>query len=206
MFWPRIGGGGGTPTGLVFNPSDKAATLVLGDGNHNASASGVTARHGARSASAKSAGKWFAVLQNRRYASGIEAGFDIGADEVLDAVSAGDFIGTANSGTTQPFAGTTEAVTVHGDGAAITVAAGSFWAFALDLAAGKLWLGAFDPWSTAVAWHNGGDPASGANPQYSGLPAGNYWFYAKITTSANSGEVHIPPSTVVPPPSGFAAW
>jgi hypothetical protein len=70
--------------------------------------------------------------------------------------------------------------------------------FAVDLDAGKMWIG------TNGTWFNSGDPAAGTNPQFSGLPLTGPW-YAKgvVTAGARDSNFSYPGTFNHATPSGF---
>lgn len=73
--------------------------------------------------------------------------------------------------------------------------------FAVDLVAGKMWIG------KVGTWFNSGDPAAGTNPQFSGLPLTNNWVVKTVVTNG-ARDMQFPGTVTVPDfdyttPTGF---
>lgn len=200
----------GTLTSVRWNPSDTSATLS-GD-NRIATTVNLSSQligRGARSASAKSAGKWYVEVRSLLYRPDRAfCGFDIGADQDLFSASPTNFIGPANMVSTTPLSGTAENVTVDGAGTALGLWAGDAIAMALDLDVGRLWLGVLPSRQQTVAWHGGGDPGSGIGAQFTALPPGDYYLFCAATANdqADTAIVEIPDVARGRPPTGFSVW
>ena len=97
-------------------------------------------------------------------------------------------------------------------------AAGQTFAIAVDMGAGKIWIGSDRASSGTIAWMNSGVPGSGTNPLISISGAGglytdwtigsNIWYFA-ITGTYSGGQVIQANFGQRPflnsPPSGFVA-
>lgn len=201
---------GGTATGVRWNPLDTAATLSAG--NRIASLSNfspVVVGRGTRSLNGKTGGKWYVELRSLHFRPDrVFCGFDIDGDQDLFSDAPTDFAGPATMASTTPLASTVEAVTVDPSGAAIELASGDAIALALDLDAGKLWIGALRPWEQQVSWHGDANPASGSGAQFTALPAGTYHLFCALTANdeALHASMEIPEVARGRPPSGFAVW
>lgn len=200
----------GTATSVRWDAAGAGATLS--DGNRVASASNLSPAligRGARSVTPKSSGKWYVELRSLLFRPDrCYCGFDIGADQDLFSAAPTDFIGPASMAATTPKTDSSEAVTVDAGGTPVTLGAGDAIALALDLDAGKLWIGALPPWNHAVSWHDGADPATGTGARFTGLPAGDYYLFCCLTANdaADFNSLEIPERARGRPPSGFAVW
>jgi len=208
--WIVEDGMGGAATGVRWNPADNATSLS--GGNRIATATNISPAligRGARSLTGKTGGKWYVELRCLKFRPDRAfCGFDIGGDESLFNASPTDFIGPASMASTAPLATTSESVTVDTGGTAVDLLAGDAIALALDLDAGKLWIGALRPWEHEVAWHGGADPTGGSGAQFTGLPAGTYYLFCTLAVNddAETAAVEIPEAARGRPPSGFAVW
>ncbi|UUX51813.1 hypothetical protein NUH88_08940 [Nisaea acidiphila] len=200
----------GTATGVRWDPLETAATLS--DGDRVASYSNfspVLVGRGTRSVTGKTGGKWYVEIRSLYFRPDrVFCGFDIDGDQDLFSDAPTDFVGPATMASTTPFASTVEAVTVDASGTPIELACGDAIALALDLDAGKLWIGALNPWEREVSWHGAADPASGSGAQFTALPAGTYHLFCALTANdeALHASMEIPEIARGRPPGGFTVW
>lgn len=168
---PRSGGGGGGGETLVLPTAtwDPAANsnFVLSSGNLQADDTGILLC-GVKSTTGHSAGKHYAEITGvlmssspfdisvgiRRSDEPAATGFNLGKTCVLRCTGAG-------------YAGDTGA-TVN---AVKAWSSNSVMCLAYDAPGGKLWIG------DNGTWIGGGNPATGANPTISGIPAGTWHLF-----------------------------
>jgi len=178
--------GGGIPT--TWNPADKSSRLVLSNGNLTVTNPAST-YGGVRSIAGSATAKWY---YENIYTSGGHpwAGFATAAMDLDNVVSAGALAyfgnGTFYDGITQKVSG----LPVHTTFTTLRCA--------IDIGAQKLWMG------DEGGWWNSGDPATGANPLYSGFAAGTYFAMAGVITP-ESVVADFGQSPVYAVPTGFGS-
>jgi hypothetical protein len=182
----------GTDTGVggevrgnyaTFNPV-AAGLGTLSNGNLDVAAAGG---HGTRNATiGVSSGKWYSEFN---LPTAAVCGLGITSRNTAYATwpdnTAGNYWFYFDGGTKYFYpGGGTQATSI---GAPAT----GIWKVALDLDSGKCWLGTGSIWYDS-AWNQTGNPATGANPTFSSLPAATYFMFAEtqIGTSwqANFGQ------------------
>jgi len=181
----------------TWNPADKAAEIILSNGDLTATHDGSGGSYDYRVVRATdplpSGGKhyWEVIMDapGRWAGCGLMQGSSSLTTYIGD--TSGDY-GADTSGYLYP-----------GGQNLSSFSAGDRFCWAVDVDAGKLWVRRNnDPW----AWQNGnGDPASGTHPYWTGAMAGLYpGFYApngEQGTAAFSAD-----SFAYPVPSGFSAY
>lgn len=78
---------------------------------------------------------------------------------------------------------------------------GNCGVIALDLGAGKIWLGGSTTATSSITWVGGGDPAAGTTPTFSGISGGTYVFGMYNAGQADGGTIIT--SQFI---SGFSPW
>lgn len=186
-----------TAGGVVgLSLSNRRALALTGGGSPN--------EYAVRAGTSVSSGKhFFQVFHSDYLANAVKVGFDIGGDDPLSSNAVWDAFYVIMSAPVP--AANAESVTVDTTGTTPTGYSGVGICFALDLDAGKGWLGHINPEDADITWRNG-DPATGTDPQYSSLPAGDYYLFG--TVQGNSGSVRsgivIPEYIRGTVPSGFS--
>lgn len=164
----------------TWNPSDKASQITLSDGNLT-----TTANFGdnclARATSYKSSGKWYWEITTTTLADGTESEIGIGTSAIV--INDYPRIGSSAYGWSWQCNG------YYGHNGSFVSAGTSFTdgdiiQIALDLDSGKLWFG------KNGTWNGSGNPATGANPVYTGV-SGNIFpmidLYNSNAWTANFG-------------------
>lgn len=141
----------------TWNPSDKNANITLSGSDLTATAAN-TSWKSARATIGNSSGKWYWEIT-------VDVSSDNRTTHGVGSLSAtlNDWVGSDDYG--WGYAGIT-GYKYHSDIGVVygsTFAAGSVIGVALDLDDGKIW------WAKNGVWQASGNPATGANPAYTGL-------------------------------------
>lgn len=189
--------GAAGPVQPVWNPSDKDSDVTLSNSDLTMSMAGSTTG-GVRTTAASASGKRYfeMVMDNGGSASryGIAgASYAVTGAPGHDANSwsvDGDGNIRNNSGTLIRDLGTPPSPS------------GGSWMFALDLDAGKLWIGDAD----ANSWYESGDPAAGTGEQFSGITGPIYLCAGRSSGGSTRGAtLPLLGSYLRAPPTGFTA-
>lgn len=177
-------------TPAAWDPAAKGGGTTLSNSDRTAASS--TANQTDRATGGKGSGKWYAEI-------------------TLDTGAAIIGVGTASASASGYPGSDAHAWAYHpngnlynaGSGAALgaTFTTGDVIMIALDMDAGKVWLG------KNGTWQGGGDPAAGTSPAVSGLSGTLHVVGGRDTSSArqvtgNWGQAAFAHT----PPSGFSAW
>lgn len=152
-----------TPTNnfSVLNPLDKDAAIILSEGNLKTVLSGSSGNVIAYGTAGVSTGKWYmeTTLNNFSYPGNGGAG-------IFGMHNGSNRVGAAYSTGSIPWYAYAEgsATALSFNGSAI----GMVMQIAIDLDAGKLWVG------KDGVWNGSGDPDTGANPDRTFTPSGTY--------------------------------
>ena len=193
-------GAASTPSGVTWNPADKDSLITLSGGDLLATRSGSdNSWRSVRATTSRNAGKlYFEIVNTTSVSTGMMAGIGTSAAALTSYPGAG----TTSWGF---HANASGSETYHNGSSSNSggsqVGSGSYARIAVDLDAGKLWLG------TSGSWEGGGDPASGTSPTYSFTPGidlfpmlGMYKTNQACTLRAAAGAMG---GSI---PSGFSAW
>ncbi len=172
-------------TSITWNASDKHASITLTGGD--LTATGTALFELVRSATGKSAGQWYFEVT-------VGTAVTFGTTGIAKAAtSTSTWVGgDADSYGIGPVHTYTNGSSNSTDQ---TVLDGSVVGVAVDLDAGYIW------WAVDGAWINGGDPAAGTSPRYTGL-SGTYFPASSPGAAAHT----INATFTFAPPSGFAPW
>jgi len=172
-------------TSITWNASDKHASITLSGGD--LTATGTAVFQLLRSATGKSAGQWYFEVT-------VGTAVTFGTTGIAKAAtSTATWVGgDADSYGIGPVHTYTNGSSNSTDQ---TVLDGSVVGVAVDLDAGYIW------WAVDGAWINGGDPAAGTSPRYTGL-SGTYFPASSPGAAAHT----INATFTYAPPSGFAPW
>jgi hypothetical protein len=181
---------GAPGVGTTWNPADKRFFLTLSNGDLTATHSASGGWQGVRAIVSSSTAKWYFETTNT-IGNNVICGI---AKSTVSLSSGANSLGITIA---QKISGQSR---IWSEGAMYT--AGLPWIYnilmcAVDLAAQKIWFG------NDGVWWNSGDPASGANPIYSGFPSATYFPYwssniANDVTNSDFGQ-----SPTYPAPAGF---
>lgn len=182
-------GVGVSPVFATWNPSDKSANVTLSGANLVAASNTTATWESVRATQGKSSGKWYYELTTTAGDAIIgfaDSGFSLATFLGNSASSAGLYSSYLENGITDT-------------GASPPAQIGTFQ-FALDLSAGKAWVG------KAGTWY-GGDPVAGTSPAFT-WSGGTLTLYpaASVYDTGTSGTItaNFGASTFVNSvPSGF---
>ena len=196
--------GGGAPTAAYWNPADKDSHIALSSGDAVATTAGSFATWvNVRSVTSHAGGKWYAELVNT---TDVADSMMFGLAKAAESLTNQPGGAGSNSWAIQANRATGVRTYFNG-GSSIpgfsAISAGGYARIAVDITAGKLWLGV----STSGTWSGGGDPATGTTPTYSFTPGtplylifGGNAVGQVVTLKSNGGE------NIGTIPSGFAMW
>lgn len=155
------------PPAVYWNPADKDSHIALSSGDQVATTGGAFATWvNVRSITSHASGKFYAELVNTT---------NVANSMMFGVAKAGESLtkqpGGAGSNSWSIQANRSSGVRTYFNGSSATpgfsaIPAGGYARIAVDIGAGKLWLGV----STSASWAGGGDPATGTAPTYSFTP------------------------------------
>lgn len=192
----------GTPVGLPtlnWNPSDKGANVVLSNSNLDANGNGTLAT--ARATSSKSAGKW--VVEHLIVSTSLTTP-DYGLGFANAAASLTTYLGNSAEGcmywmqSTGTFVNGFTTASAPSPAYFGTIVAGDRFMLAIDLDAGKIWVGKNGTYA------NSGNPATGANPWITFTPGKTLFPAVSVGLNNCVGRFVTTPFYTLP--SGFSAW
>lgn len=188
-----VAGGGSSPVTMTLNPDDKAAGIVLSDGNLTAGkAAGEWGI--ARGTSALASGKWYWECSNISYGT-----------QMCGMGTASESVDTYLGNTVNGYGYIPSNGSTYHNNSYITLTSSSgsdVIMVAYDTAAGKLWFGKNGTWFT----YGGGvgDPATGDYPAFSSVAAG-HWYPAVACYGGSGISVNFGTALSYTPPSGFSS-
>lgn len=190
----------------TWNPSDKAASVTLSNGNLTAACNSPSPVGAVRATVSRSTGKWYYEVHIDSF-----SGVAPGPNNPLPGIA------TSGYPLTGPLGGnaTPSAYSWQGSDGFVTWNSGTFTsvgasfsagdvvAIAVDLGAGKIW------WAKNNVWISG-DPASGTSPSYSGL-SGTFSPAVSVGTANAPGGSQVTArfaagTFTYTPPSGYSQW
>ena len=176
---------------ITWNPSDKSSKLTLS--NNNLTMTSINGSASIRSTKSKSTGKLYFEIK-------CDSGdyFDscgvMGSGDSLDATVGQSTTGWGCDGSYKGYNSGGTAT----DASAFAI--GDVVGVAVDFTSGKIW------WAINNTWIDSGNPATGANPMFTGLSgalfAANSSVYGSIVSTVNFGASAFNYT----PPSGFSAY
>lgn len=186
------------PTFVSYNPADKTAEITLSNGNLTCTGSGSVWR-GVRTTGPKSSGKWFKRFRVDEIHT---VGFTSSAITGVATASYGlsNYVGSdtqswgiqAKGSSTQLTTWHNGSNNTHGTG----VDVGGYLLLAVDIDAGKLWMG------PVGGYVGGGDPATGTSPTFTFTPGTTLY----LATSCFDDKMDTTLDSTGTSPSGFAEW
>lgn len=189
---------------IVFNASDKSGGVTLSNSNYTAAATGSNYEN------VRSVQGWTTTSAVKVYwevnidsVGGSASDLYMGLLNASGTITSGTIYTGIGAGTYAAIRGNSTATLTSGwtgSGTLVTWGAGDRLMFALDTAAGKLWVG------KNGTWMNSGDPAAGTNAPFSAMPAGTTWrFFFGSDNIAGDETVSIvkPVDHSYTAPSGF---
>lgn len=179
--------------GSTWNPSDKAATIVLSNSNMTAVVSANPSSESVRGTVGKSSGKSYFEL----YANSITKNEYLGIANSSYPIG-GYYLGQDANGWGCTASGTKVNNSTFAS-TGVTFASGDVIGIALDMGAGKVW------WSKNNVWFSG-DPATGTSPLFTGLSG---TIFPAVSEYASTAEITLRTTAAQQtymPPSGFTAW
>ena len=171
-----------------WNAADKHASITLSNADYTADGTGYA--QSVRGVSGRATGKWYFEVQRNEGAapSFVVVGVCLASSSLSQYVGGDEYgWGRANTGHHYHDGGGTDLGT--------DVNLDQIWMVAIDIDAGKLWLGRQSIWDAS------GDPAAGANEAFS-VPVGTYYPACSPRTDALT---MLATPTFTPPP-GFLIW
>lgn len=175
----------GLETTITWNPADKNPGVTLSNGNKTATGAAVFQL--VRSATGKSAGKWYFEVT-------VVTAVTFGAVGIAKASTPTN---TWVGGDASSYGIATNQTYTNGasTSAFTTVTDGNVVGVAVDLDAGRIWF------AVNNTWIDSSDPATNTSPRYTGL-SGTYY-----PASSPGAAAHTINATFsYAPPSGFSAW
>ena len=181
------------PQQPYWNPADKDPDVVLASSDRAASVTGTGNVGAVRSTVSLSSGKWY-VEFDLIPSGGANAAGGVGTSSMDLALRPGtDANSWAILGTGQLRHNAT--TTAYGDNV------GAPCRMAVDIDNGLIWFG-----EPSGVWFNGGDPATGTNPAFSGLPGGLFIvFGAASSAGTKSSTLRLLADYAEATPTGFVA-
>lgn len=198
----------------LWSPENKAADIVLTNGNRDAYSTTGAGGGIVLSVSGKTSGKFYAEVERiQNYTPDHTAGPGLhretsGLTTYLGSTANGWGVYSASSGNgSRTFNNATAANIDTGSG---TSAIGQRFRIAADLDNGRLYLAISN--RNSGAWIGGGDPALGSSPTYTFTPGGDTFYLAAcplrgdFTNPKNWLRLVLPASWSFSPPAGFGIW
>lgn len=190
-------GGGREPVQPVFNGADKDSDVTLTNSDLTMSMPGSTTG-GVRTTAAVAGGKAYWEVQQDNVGSATRIGIANGSYVVSGAPGH-----DANSWSVDGDGNVrNNSSTAIRDIGVMPAATGGILMFALDMDAGKLWIGDAD----ANTWYESGDPAAGTGEQFSGITGPIYVCAGRSSGGSTRGAtLPVLASYLRSPPAGFTA-
>jgi len=169
--------------GVTMNPSDKGANITLSNGNLDVSSSSGGAWQTVRATEGRSGGRWYWEVTVTAFSAIFSGEIGIGAGDATFSLSS--FLGdnpiswgmfnavNSTDGVTKVYTG------------AVSLGVNDVLMVALDLDAGKCWIG------ENGTWLNSGNPTIGTGEWVSDIPAGTYFPGISIWSSAQAVSVNF---------------
>ena len=197
--------GGGPLVTSVWSASDAAANgMTLSNGGLTVTPSGFGSWTAIRSSIGKTSGQLYIEF---KVAGTIDSGINTQIGLASSGFVINSYLGSSNySEGTRPTvgnyvsAGFTDVIDNPTVGVPVT---GDVWALAVDFVAGKIWL------AQNNVWPSSGNPATGASPIVTFVPATVGALFAAMTFQSNPGVWTLQPTAAsqkYAPPSGFSPW
>lgn len=186
---------GGGITSTTWNPSDKSANLTLANGNKTAIRNAGTGFAMVRSTTSKSTGKWYAEIRiDLLGGTDTMLGLDSGAG------SLSSYPGNAANGYGYYMLDGSKFNNAASTAYGATYTTNDVIGIAYDAGAGKVWF------SKNGTWQASGDPATGANPAFTGVAAGQFLAGAGIYADDTFSLRVLAANFSNTAPSGFSEW
>jgi hypothetical protein len=179
---------------LQWNASDKNANITLSAGDRTGTSAGAnTTWYSARGTTSHASGKQYLEVIATTAVGGVMIGVATSSASIAD----NNYIGNDASGWGYLSADGQKYNNATPAAFGATYGAGVVIGIAIDIDAGKLW------WAKNNVWQASGNPATGANPAYTGVTG---TLFPAASAFNTSDAFTFPSANTYAPPSGFSTW